>query len=94
MKEKKFFRQFRSLEKRVLVCTNVGARGLDIMGCTTVVNYDVPIEVIKKKKKKKKRGEGGIGKMFRGELLEMDIDSHFFFFFLSLFLLLSPGAKG
>ena len=39
------FRQFRTLEKRILVCTNVGARGLDIKGCTTVVNYDVPMEV-------------------------------------------------
>ena len=38
------FRQFHALEKRICVSTNVGSRGLDITGCTTVINFDIPYE--------------------------------------------------
>jgi ATP-dependent RNA helicase RhlE len=36
--------QFRAGEARILVATNIAARGLDIDGISHVINYDVPDE--------------------------------------------------
>lgn len=38
-------RDFRSGKRKVLVATNVAARGLDIKGVTHVINYDLPSEI-------------------------------------------------
>jgi len=41
---KEVFEQFRTLQKNVCVCTNVGSRGLDIENCSTVVNVEIPYD--------------------------------------------------
>ena len=38
------FEQFKTLQKNVCVCTNVGSRGLDIENCSTVVNVEIPYD--------------------------------------------------
>lgn len=36
--------QFRSLETRVLICTDIWARGIDVHTVNLVVNYDLPVD--------------------------------------------------
>ena len=40
----KILQRFRSKRVRVLVATDVAARGIDIGGLTHVVNYDLPLD--------------------------------------------------
>ena len=37
------FKEFSALRYRFCISTNLGARGLDIPTCTTVINYDLPV---------------------------------------------------
>ncbi|MDD5740711.1 MAG: DEAD/DEAH box helicase [Candidatus Nanoarchaeia archaeon] len=43
-KRNRVMEQFHSSETRVLVCTDVAARGLDIKGVTHIYNYDLPAD--------------------------------------------------
>ena len=37
--------KFRKGEVKFLICTDVAARGLDILGVETVVNFDAPKQI-------------------------------------------------
>jgi ATP-dependent RNA helicase DeaD len=40
----KLIKDFRNGNLRVLVCTDVAARGIDVEGVEAVINYEIPIE--------------------------------------------------
>jgi len=41
-------KEFRNGKSKVLISTNVLARGIDILQCTLVINYDMPVDAKKK----------------------------------------------
>jgi len=43
-KEKKLYEQFKKYEKRILVSTDIFARGIDFERVNMVINYDMPMQ--------------------------------------------------
>merc|ERR1712059_219220 len=39
--------RFRDGKEKLLICTNVAARGIDIEALTMVVNYDIPVDMFR-----------------------------------------------
>lgn len=44
-KRERIIESFKNGDEKILICTDVAARGIDVDGVTIVVNYDLPIDV-------------------------------------------------